>query len=200
LDRSRRRQLASAPHFEIWYAYPTGHSPSLNQMINEMLARDGALTEANIDHIHKTFISPTASPTASTISGPSQRRDRAGHGHDRRRTSGAQSRSASPRWARATVRVRRSNAPTSASMRPSAAAAIACSARPIPTRPATPPPRSRRRTSIRAFAFDPLPTPRGAPPPAPRAPTRQASRDHHRGGPACADKTSPRACRLGSCR
>jgi len=34
------RQLASPPHFEIWYAYPTGHSPSLNQMINEMLARD----------------------------------------------------------------------------------------------------------------------------------------------------------------
>jgi diguanylate cyclase len=53
------RQPASPRHFEIWYAYATGHSPSLNQMINEMLARDGTLTEANIDHIYRTFISPT---------------------------------------------------------------------------------------------------------------------------------------------
>jgi hypothetical protein len=53
------RRPASPPHFEIWYAYATGYSPSLNQMINEMLARDGTLTEANIDHIYKTFISPT---------------------------------------------------------------------------------------------------------------------------------------------
>jgi diguanylate cyclase len=53
------RQPASPRHFEIWYAYATGYSPSFNQMINEMLARDGTLTEANIDHIYKTFISPT---------------------------------------------------------------------------------------------------------------------------------------------
>src|ERR1700716_4557586 len=53
------RQPASPPHFEIWYAYATGYNPSLNQMINEMLARDGALTEGSIKQIHETYISPS---------------------------------------------------------------------------------------------------------------------------------------------
>jgi diguanylate cyclase len=53
------RQPASPRHFEIWYAYATGYHPSLNQMINEMLARDGTLTETNINRIYDTFISPT---------------------------------------------------------------------------------------------------------------------------------------------
>jgi diguanylate cyclase len=53
------RQPASPRHFEIWYAYATGYNPSLNQLINEMLARDGTLTEVNIDKIYETYISPT---------------------------------------------------------------------------------------------------------------------------------------------
>src|SRR3974390_1440304 len=53
------RQPASPRHFEIWYAYATGYNPSLNQMINEMLARDGTLSEVNIDRIYEIFISPT---------------------------------------------------------------------------------------------------------------------------------------------
>jgi diguanylate cyclase len=53
------RQPASPRHFEIWYSYATGYNPSLNQMINEMLARDGTLTEANIHRIYDSFISPT---------------------------------------------------------------------------------------------------------------------------------------------
>src|SRR3984893_8026551 len=53
------RQPASPRHFEIWYTYATGYNPSLNQMINEMLARDGTLTEADIDQIYETYISPT---------------------------------------------------------------------------------------------------------------------------------------------
>src|SRR5438270_13730887 len=52
------RQPASPRHFEIWYAYATGYNPSLNQAINEMLARDGTLSEANIEHIYETYISP----------------------------------------------------------------------------------------------------------------------------------------------
>src|SRR5882757_2927857 len=48
------RQPASPRHFEIWYAYATGYNPALNQMINEMLARDGTLTETNIDQIYET--------------------------------------------------------------------------------------------------------------------------------------------------
>src|SRR6202790_1882688 len=53
------RQPASPRHFEIWYAYATGYNPSLNQMINDMLARDGTLIEASINQIYDTFISPT---------------------------------------------------------------------------------------------------------------------------------------------
>jgi diguanylate cyclase len=53
------RQPASPRHFEIWYTYATGYNPSLNQMINDMLARDGTLVEASINQIYDTFISPT---------------------------------------------------------------------------------------------------------------------------------------------
>jgi diguanylate cyclase len=53
------RQPASPRHFEIWYAYATGYNPSLNQTINETLARDGTLTEADINRIYETYISPT---------------------------------------------------------------------------------------------------------------------------------------------
>src|ERR671910_396064 len=51
------RQPASPRHFEIWYTYATGYNPSLNQMINETLARNGTLTEADIDQIYDTYIS-----------------------------------------------------------------------------------------------------------------------------------------------
>ena len=51
------RQPASPRHFEIWYTYATGYNPSLNQMINETLARVGTLTEADIDQIYDTYIS-----------------------------------------------------------------------------------------------------------------------------------------------
>src|SRR3984893_15827883 len=53
------RQPASPRHFEIWYAYATGYNPSLNQAINETLAREGTLTEVNINRIYETYISPT---------------------------------------------------------------------------------------------------------------------------------------------
>jgi diguanylate cyclase len=53
------RQPASPRYFEIWYAYATGYHPALNQTINETLARDGTLTEADISRIHETYISPT---------------------------------------------------------------------------------------------------------------------------------------------
>jgi diguanylate cyclase len=51
------RQPASPRHFEIWYHYATGYKPSLNQMINETLARTGTLAEADFDQIYETFIS-----------------------------------------------------------------------------------------------------------------------------------------------
>src|SRR5712692_3962344 len=56
------RQPATPRHFEIWYTYATGYNPSLNQMINEMLARSGTLSEADIDQIHDTYSSSNSSP------------------------------------------------------------------------------------------------------------------------------------------
>jgi diguanylate cyclase len=55
----RALRLPATPrHFEIWYNYASGYNPSLNQLINETLARNGTLSEADVDHIHETFISP----------------------------------------------------------------------------------------------------------------------------------------------
>jgi diguanylate cyclase len=51
------RQPASPRHYEIWYCYATGHSPSLNQTINEMLARNGTLSDADVEQIYETYIS-----------------------------------------------------------------------------------------------------------------------------------------------
>src|SRR5438309_9967601 len=52
------RQPASPRHFEIWYTYATGYNPSLNQLINETLARNGTLSEADVDKVYETCISP----------------------------------------------------------------------------------------------------------------------------------------------
>jgi diguanylate cyclase len=53
------RQPASPRNYEVWYAYATGYNPSLNQMINETLARNGTLSESDIDQIFDTYLSPT---------------------------------------------------------------------------------------------------------------------------------------------
>jgi diguanylate cyclase len=52
------RQSASPRNYEIWYTYATGYNPSLNQMINEMLARSGQLSDTDIDNIYDTYLSP----------------------------------------------------------------------------------------------------------------------------------------------
>lgn len=52
------RQMASPRNYEVWYSYATGYNPSLNQMINELLARSGNLSEADLERIHTTFFSP----------------------------------------------------------------------------------------------------------------------------------------------
>src|SRR5205085_12702103 len=53
------RQPASPRNYEVWYAYATGYNPSLNQSINETLARNGTLTAADIDQIYESYLSPT---------------------------------------------------------------------------------------------------------------------------------------------
>lgn len=51
------RQPATPRHFKIWYIYATGYNPSLNQMINETLARNGTLSDADVDQIYETYVS-----------------------------------------------------------------------------------------------------------------------------------------------
>jgi diguanylate cyclase len=53
------RQPATPRHFEVWYNYATGYNPSLNQVINELLTRNGTLGNADIDHIYESYISPS---------------------------------------------------------------------------------------------------------------------------------------------
>jgi len=53
------RQPASPRNYEIWYAYATGYNPSLNQSINETLAQNGTLSEADMEQVYATYISAT---------------------------------------------------------------------------------------------------------------------------------------------
>jgi diguanylate cyclase len=53
------RQPAIPRNYEVWYAYATGYNPSLNQAINETLARNGTLSDADIEHVYATYISST---------------------------------------------------------------------------------------------------------------------------------------------
>jgi len=52
------RQTAIPRNYEIWYAYATGYNSPLNKVINETLARNGRLTEADLEQIYDTYLSP----------------------------------------------------------------------------------------------------------------------------------------------
>ncbi len=53
------REPATPRNYEIWYAYATGYHPSLNQKINELLGNSGKLTDAELEEIYETYLSPT---------------------------------------------------------------------------------------------------------------------------------------------
>jgi diguanylate cyclase (GGDEF) domain len=53
------RQPATPRNYEIWYAYATGYLPSLNQKINETLKEKNALSDADLEEIYATYLSPT---------------------------------------------------------------------------------------------------------------------------------------------
>ena len=52
------RQPAVPRNYEIWYTYATGYNPSLNQMINETLERNGTLSVKDLEEIYNTYLSP----------------------------------------------------------------------------------------------------------------------------------------------
>jgi len=51
-------QPATPRNFEIWYHYATGYNPLLNQSINQTIEQKGTLSEADIEQIYNTYISP----------------------------------------------------------------------------------------------------------------------------------------------
>jgi len=51
------RQTAVPRNYEIWYVYATGYNAQLNKVINETLARNGKLTEADLEQIYETYLS-----------------------------------------------------------------------------------------------------------------------------------------------
>jgi diguanylate cyclase len=51
------RQTAIPRNYEIWYVYATGYNSALNKVINETIARNGRLTETDLDQIHDTYLS-----------------------------------------------------------------------------------------------------------------------------------------------
>jgi diguanylate cyclase len=51
------RQSAVPRNYEIWYVYATGYNAPLNKIINETLARNGKLTEADLEHIYEAYLS-----------------------------------------------------------------------------------------------------------------------------------------------
>src|ERR1700730_15287069 len=51
------RQTAIPRNYEIWYVYATGYNAPLNKVINETLARNGRLTEADLEQIYQTYLS-----------------------------------------------------------------------------------------------------------------------------------------------
>ena len=53
------RQTAVPRNYEIWYVYATGYNSPLNKIINETLARNGKLSEADLELIYETYLSQT---------------------------------------------------------------------------------------------------------------------------------------------
>ena len=82
------RQPAYPRNYEVWYAYATGYNPSLNQTINETLdaQRHADRRRPRADLRDLSLARPPHRPHRQCRR-PDRRRDRAGHGDDRRRAS-----------------------------------------------------------------------------------------------------------------
>jgi diguanylate cyclase len=50
------RHAASPRNYEIWYVYAAGYNPPLNKVINETLARNGKLTEPELEDLYETYL------------------------------------------------------------------------------------------------------------------------------------------------
>jgi diguanylate cyclase len=51
------QQTAVPRNYEIWYVYATGYNAPLNKIINETLARNGRLSESDLEQVYETYLS-----------------------------------------------------------------------------------------------------------------------------------------------
>ncbi len=59
LGQIKSLRLTAIPrNYEIWYVYAAGSNPALNKIVDETLARDGKLSEADLEQIYETYLSP----------------------------------------------------------------------------------------------------------------------------------------------
>ena len=54
------RQPAIPRNYQVWYAYATGGHPSLNQVINETLQLNGNLTDADLEKVQSSYLTPAS--------------------------------------------------------------------------------------------------------------------------------------------
>jgi diguanylate cyclase len=60
LRQIRSLRLPALPrNFEIWFVYAAGQTPSLNETLNDILARNGTITSADLDQVYDSYISPS---------------------------------------------------------------------------------------------------------------------------------------------
>ncbi len=52
------KQPAWPRNYEVWYHYATGYHPTVNQLINNMLAVKGNLSQSELDNIYEKYFSP----------------------------------------------------------------------------------------------------------------------------------------------
>ena len=50
------RHPANPRNYEIWYVYATGYNAPLNEIINETLARNGKLSQSELDQLYESYL------------------------------------------------------------------------------------------------------------------------------------------------
>jgi diguanylate cyclase len=52
------KQPANPRNFEVWYHYASGHHPTVNQLINDIIETSGQLSQTDVDGIYDKYFSP----------------------------------------------------------------------------------------------------------------------------------------------
>src|SRR5262245_55944953 len=52
------KQPANPRNYEVWYHYASGHHPTVNQLINDIIETSGKLSQTDVDGIYDKYFSP----------------------------------------------------------------------------------------------------------------------------------------------